>query len=206
MDPNGDGDLTDGIDGWRLDVANEVPDQFWVDWHQLVRSLNPAAYTVAEIWTDARNYLARTGFTATMNYHGFAFPVKGFLIDGQQGPREFAAELAARRDQYPLATRYALQNLIDSHDTDRVASMVVNAGKHEYLRAERFDYDVGERVSSRSFPDYDVSKPTPRQREFQRLVALFQMTYVGPPMIYYGTEAGMWGGDDPDDLHADGLE
>ncbi len=199
MDPNGDGDVTDGVDGWRLDVANEVPDQFWVDWHQLVRSLNPAAYTVAEIWTDARSYLARTGFNATMNYHGFAFPVKGFLIDGRLGAREFVNELAARRDQYPRATRYALQNLIDSHDTDRVASMIVNAGKHEYLRAERFDYDVGERVSSRSFADYDISKPTPRQREIQRLVALFQMTYVGPPMIYYGTETGMWGGDDPDD-------
>ena len=36
-------------------------------------------------------------------------------------------------------------------------------------------------------------------RRVQRLVALLQMTYVGPPMIYYGTEAGMWGADDPCD-------
>ncbi|MEM7313340.1 MAG: alpha-glucosidase C-terminal domain-containing protein, partial [Planctomycetota bacterium] len=80
-----------------------------------------------------------------------------------------------------------------------LASMIVNAGKAEYLRPARFDYDVGERASSRHYPDYDVSKPTEKHRRIQRLVALWQMTYVGPPMIYYGTEAGMWGGDDPDD-------
>ena len=54
MDPNGDGDPSDGIDGWRLDVANEVPTGFWRDWHALVRKINPQAYTVAEIWDDAR--------------------------------------------------------------------------------------------------------------------------------------------------------
>jgi glycosidase len=44
-----------------------------------------------------------------------------------------------------------------------------------------------------------VEAPDAAGREIQRLVALFQMTYVGPPMIYYGTESGMWGADDPDD-------
>ncbi len=77
--------------------------------------------------------------------------------------------------------------------------MIVNAGKAEYLRPARFDYDVGERCSSRHYPEYDVSKPTEAHRRIQRLIALWQMTYVGPPMVYYGTEAGMWGGDDPDD-------
>ncbi len=56
MDPNGDGDPTDGIDGWRLDVANEVPPQFWKDWNTLVRELNPEAYTVGEYWGDARQH------------------------------------------------------------------------------------------------------------------------------------------------------
>ena len=93
--------------------------------------------------------------------------------------------------------QYALQNLMDSHDTDRLASMIVNAGRRPYSQPDRFDYDIN--VSPRYVKDYDVRKPTERERRVQRLVALLQMTYVGPPMIYYGTEAGMWGADDPCD-------
>ncbi len=93
--------------------------------------------------------------------------------------------------------QYALQNLMDSHDTDRLASMIVNAGQRPYSQPSRFDYDTG--VSPRYVPGYEVRKPNDRERRMQRLVALLQMTYVGPPMIYYGTEAGMWGADDPCD-------
>ncbi|MFQ5632992.1 MAG: hypothetical protein ACE5I1_29840, partial [bacterium] len=89
-------------------------------------------------------------------------------------------------------------NLVDSHDTDRIASMIVNADRAPYRQAERFDYDVSERVSPRYWADYQVRRPNERERRIQRLAALMQMTYVGPPMIYYGTESGMWGGDDPD--------
>jgi glycosidase len=92
-----------------------------------------------------------------------------------------------------------LQNLIDSHDTDRLASMIVNARKEGFTEPARFDYDWGDRVSPRRTDQYDVSAPDDRDRLIQRLVALFQMTYVGAPMIYYGDEAGMWGADDPDD-------
>jgi glycosidase len=199
MDPNGDGDPCDGIDGWRLDVANEVPDQFWVEWNRHVRALNPQAYTVAEIWVDASKYLERCGFSATMNYHGFAFLTKGFLIDGGMSPSAFAESLQARAADHAPQVRYALQNLIDSHDTDRVASMIVNARPDQYQEPARFDYDIGERASARYDPGYDVRKPDEEDRAIQRLVALFQFSYVGAPMIYYGTEAGMWGGDDPDD-------
>ena len=93
--------------------------------------------------------------------------------------------------------QYALQNLMDSHDTDRLASMIVNAGRRPYSQPERFDYDIN--VSPRNVPTYDVRKPNDAERRMQRLVALLQMTYVGPPMIYYGDEAGMWGADDPCD-------
>ena len=49
--------------------------------HALARQINPQCYTVAEIWDDAQRFLDEGRFSATMNYHGFAFPVKGFLID-----------------------------------------------------------------------------------------------------------------------------
>ena len=196
MDPDGDGDPSDGIDGWRLDVANEVPPRFWSEWNHFVRAINPQAYTVAEIWTDAGEYLRRCGFSATMNYYGFAFPVKGFLLDGTLPASEFVIQLSARRNEHDPGVQFALQNLIDSHDTDRLASMIVNA-TGTYEKADRFDYDHG--GSPRQNQRYNVAKPNQRHRAIQRLAALFQMTYVGAPMIYYGTESGMWGGDDPDD-------
>ena len=200
MDPDGDGDPSDGIDGWRLDVANEVPNGFWRDWNRRVRELNPQAYTVAEFWEAAGDYLADCGFSSTMNYHGFAYPVKGFLIDGRMKASDFARSLEQRLRSHPRAVQYGLLNLVDSHDTDRLASMIVNADhRWPYLNPGRFDYDVGERVSPRWFPDYDVRLPRASHRRLQRLVALFQLTYVGAPMIYYGTEVGMDGGDDPDD-------
>ncbi len=196
MDPDGDGDPSDGIDGWRLDVTNEVPVGFWADWNAYVRELNPNAYTVTELWQDASEMIVQGGFSATMNYYAFAFPVKAFLIDfGLEAP-EFVRLLDERRNRYPVAVQYAMQNLIDSHDTDRLASMIVNRNPADVHR-EQFGYDRD--VSPRHNPDYDVQAPDATDRAIQRLVALFQMTYVGAPMIYYGTEAGMWGADDPDD-------
>lgn len=200
MDPNGDGDPEDGIDGWRLDVATESPLGFWREWHQVVRSLNPDAYTVAEHWDDAAGFIAEGGFSATMNYHGFAFPTKGFLIDGVLSPSGAASMLQDRLDEYPVRTRHALLTLIDSHDTDRVASMIVNASRERpYVQPERYDYDVSERVSPRNWDGYDIRKPNARERRIQRMVALLQATFPGAPMFYYGAETGMWGGDDPCD-------
>lgn len=196
MDPNGDGNPEDGIDGWRLDVAPDVPIKFWADWNAHVRTLNPDAYTVSEVWHEASEFLQEGGFSATMNYHAFAFPVKGFLIDNLIPASEFMALIDDRRQSFPASMQFAMQNLIDSHDTDRLASMIVNA-KSQYAIPERYDYDHD--VSPRWYEPYDVRKPNARERDIQKLVALMQMTTVGAPMIYYGTEAGMWGADDPDD-------
>jgi glycosidase len=197
MDPNGDGDPSDGVDGWRLDVANEVPNGFWSDWNTLVRELNPQAYTVGEFWDNARQHLIEGHFSGTMNYHGFAYLVKGYLIDGTLTPHDFGQELVARLAEYPRAMQFAMQNLVDSHDTERVGSMIVNAVDKPYLQPHKFDYDVSERASPRYAHDYDVRKPDERELRIQQLVALMQMTFVGPPMVYYGDEVGMWGPDDP---------
>jgi len=199
MDPNGDGDPSDGVDGWRLDVAEEVPKGFWREWNAHVREINPEAYTVSEVWEDASGYLEETGFSATMNYHGFAFPVKGFLIDRAIEPSRFAELLLERRSAHPPRVRGALQNLIGSHDTPRLATMVVNRADTGYAQPGRFDYDNGAVVDLRKSPDYKVRAPTAEEQRLQRLITLFQMTYVGAPMIYHGDEAGMWGADDPDD-------
>ncbi|MEM1096241.1 MAG: glycoside hydrolase family 13 protein [Bacteroidota bacterium] len=198
MDPNGDGDPSDGIDGWRLDVAEEVPTGFWADWNAHVRRLNPDAYTVAEVWAPAQHFLDEGGFSATMNYHAFALPVKAFLIDEQVTAERFADLLDEGREAYGTARQTALLNLVDSHDTDRVASMIVNA-KASYRDPEWFDYDRDVSPRNAEHYDYAVRAPDDAERAVQRMVALMQFAYPGAPMLYYGTEAGMWGADDPDD-------
>ncbi len=199
MDPDGDGNTADGIDGWRLDVANELPDKFWRDWNAHVFAINPQAITVPEIWKDAAQYLVDTGFSATMNYWAFAEPAKGFLVDGAVKPSKFAEELNARRDKYPAPVQLAVWNVIDSHDTPRLAQMIVNRNATgRYKQADRFDYNEPGTISARDNNQYQVRKPNDEERAIQKLVALFQTTYVGAPIIYYGDETGVWGGQDPD--------
>ena len=195
MQPRGNRD--DGIDGWRLDVAEERPAKFWADWNALVRQLNPNAYTTAEIWQNAAELVKKGGFSASMNYNAFAIPLKGFLIDNNVAPSKFAQLLDQRRKQFPPATAAVMQNLIDSHDTDRLASMIVNGEGAVYPNAD--DIVFNKNNDPRSSQTYDLRKPNERERNIQRLIILFQMTYVGAPMIYYGDEAGMWGATDPDD-------
>ena len=132
-----------------------------------------------------------------MNYNAFAIPVKGFLIDNNRRAIEIRRASGKPRQQIPPATAAVMQNLVDSHDTDRLASMIVNGEGTVY------DGNPGNRIQSKQqstgIPKIQIRKPNERERNIQRLVVLLQMDYVGAPMIYYGDEAGMWGGGDPDD-------
>ncbi len=190
MDPNGDGDPSDGIDGWRLDVPQDIPAPFWVEWCRLVRSINPQAYIVGEIWDQADGWLDGKRFDAVMNYR-FADPATAWISHGKRKltVSELDRRLADLRMAYPQQVTYVLQNLVDSHDTDRLASMIQNPDR---------EYDKMNRPQSDN-PSYDNSRPTPAAYRRARLMAFLQMTYVGAPMIYYGDEAGMWGADDPTD-------
>ncbi len=186
MDPNGDGDPSDGIDGWRLDVASEVGKRFWKEWHAHVKDINPEAITVAEIWTeDATEYINAEMFNSVMNYR-VTYPVVDYFFDNEITAGEFVQQLRAVYESYPEEANFVFQNLLDSHDTPRVASQVFNP-------TTQYDHEVKPRDG------YDVRKPTEEERRIQKLAAVFQYTYVGAPMIYYGTESGMWGADDPDD-------
>ena len=106
-----------------------MPVEFWTEWNEYVRTINPEAFTMAEIWDEASSFLKEGKFSSTMNYFGFAYPVKGFVIDGQLTQSEAIRQLDAVQQLSASATQFALLNLIDSHDTDRVASMIVNAGQ-----------------------------------------------------------------------------
>jgi glycosidase len=189
MDPNNDGDPSDGIDGWRLDVAREVPIGFWKDWRKLVKSINPNAIIVGELWELSPDFISENGvFDALMNYN-FAFAVNEFFIANKKQIKvsEFIEKLKEIDLTYPERYLDVIQNLVDSHDTDRLLSMIINPDRG-------YDRDADERN-----PNYSPAKPDSIHYEVQKLIALFQMTYRGAPMIYYGDEVGMWGADDPHD-------
>ncbi len=188
MDPDGDGDPRDGIDGWRLDVPNEVAAPFWVQWRKLVKSLNPDAYISGEIWERADPWLDGQHFDAVMNYE-FARPTTAWVFNRKQriSPSEIDRRLRTLRLAYPLEATLVLQNLLDSHDTDRVASMALNPDR-PYNELNRPQLEG---------VTYDNEKPGAAEYARARLAALVQMTYVGAPMIWYGDEAGLWGAADP---------
>lgn len=198
MDPNGDGDPADGIDGWRLDVADMMPLAFWREFRTWVRKINPNAYLTGEVWWEdwkndkmynAAPWLQGDAFDAVMNYRWAREACRFFIDDKNRiSPSGFMTRLDSLRREYPQDATSVLMNLMDSHDTDRLSSRIVNPDL-------AYDHDVGVNDNR----DYLVRKPTPDDVRIQKLVALFQMTYVGAPMIYYGDEAGMWGADDPDD-------
>jgi glycosidase len=187
MDPDGDGDPSDGIDGWRLDVPNEVPMAFWHEWCAFVRKINPDAYITGEIWHRADPWLDGRAFDAVMNYE-FCKPAIQWVLDRKNRitASELDRRLAELRLAYPAECTYVMQNLLDSHDTDRVASMARNPDR-EYNQKNR----------EQEVLTYDASKPDAEHYRRVRLLALLQMTYVGAPMVWYGTEVGMWGSGDP---------
>jgi len=103
-------------------------------------------------------------------------------------PSGFLGRIAELAYTYPPQVAFAMQNLYNSHDTDRLASMFVNPDRN---------YDQHNRLQDGDA--YLTRKPVSFERRRQKQAVVFQMTYVGAPMIYYGDEAGMWGPDDPSD-------
>jgi glycosidase len=197
MDPNGDGNPEDGVDGWRLDASEKVGLNFWREFRKHVRQINPQAYIVGEIWWEdwpnnkifnPRPWLDGDAFDAVMNYH-WTVAMKNFFIDRKNKirPTSFVQRLAQNR-QNENGRSAVMLNLVDSHDTDRLSSMVLNPD-------EWFDH----RCNVRDNRDYQIRKPADAERAAQKLALVFQMTCIGVPSVYYGDEAGMWGGDDPDE-------
>jgi len=183
------GNPANGVDGFRLDVIEEIPAPFWKEWHSLVKASKPEAVTVAEIWGDAAPWVKDGRVDSTMNYQ-FAQAAARFFIDRRTAisGRAFAARLRRLLASYAPQKAQILLNLVDSHDTDRVASMILNP-----------DRDYNRKAGPRDNPGYDVGGPGAAARRIQMQIAAFQIVFAGAPMVYYGDEAGMWGAQDPDD-------
>jgi len=196
MDPNGDGNPEDGIDGWRLDVAFCVAHPFWKDWHRHVKSINPEAYLTAEVIDPIKvlkPYLQGDEFDAVMNYN-FAFTCAEYFIAEKDRitTQKFDERLRELREAFHKPIAFVQQNLLDSHDSNRIGSHIVNRNLWNYR-----DWSNYHKISKGNNPAYDTRKPSADELQIQKLCAIFQMTYLGAPMIYYGDEVGMWGANDP---------
>ncbi|MFC5529363.1 alpha-glycosidase [Cohnella yongneupensis] len=111
-----------GVDGWRLDVANEVDHRFWRSFRDVVKRANPEAYILGEIWHDSLPWLAGDQFDAVMNYP-FTEAVLDFAVRGTRDGKQFADLVGYLQAAYPQQATEAAFNLLGSHDTPRLLTL-----------------------------------------------------------------------------------
>ncbi|MGG3956165.1 alpha-glycosidase [Bhargavaea massiliensis] len=107
------------IDGWRLDVANEVDHQFWREFRQAVKAIKPDVYILGEIWHDAMPWLRGDQFDAVMNYP-FTNGALNYFAKGNVRASEFAYTIVNVLHNYPHNVNEVAFNLLGSHDTPRI--------------------------------------------------------------------------------------
>ncbi|MFT8708934.1 MAG: glycoside hydrolase family 13 protein [Sporolactobacillus sp.] len=148
------------IDGWRLDVANEVDHAFWKKFHEAVLAVKSDVYIVGEVWHNAWNWLQGDEFHSVMNYP-LTQSILGFFCEDSLTASETMYTVNAHFMTYEQPVNEVTFNLLDSHDTARV---LTKAGGD-------------------------------KERVKEALVFLFAQ--AGAPCLYYGTEIGIDGDNDP---------
>jgi cyclomaltodextrinase / maltogenic alpha-amylase / neopullulanase len=113
------------IDGWRLDVANEVDHQFWREFRQAVKSIKPDLYILGEIWHDSMPWLRGDQFDAVMNYP-FTNGALRFFAKNEVKASEFANIITNVLHSYPNNVNEVAFNLLGSHDTPRILTICNN--------------------------------------------------------------------------------
>jgi len=114
--------MSRGIDGWRLDVADGLSHDFWKAWRKLVKSNNPDAYIVGEIWDNASPWLRGDEFDGVMNYR-FRGACVGYLALDNRNVIQCDSILEDMQTSYPAGSQAMLWNLIGSHDTERFLTL-----------------------------------------------------------------------------------
>lgn len=182
--------LRAGAAAWRLDVADELPDEFIDALSAATTAEKPDALVLGEVWEDASNkcaygqrrrYLLGGQLDTVMNYP-FRSAIIGFLTG--QKPSDMMELILSVLENYPPQVIRLLMNHIGTHDTERILTAL-----------------VGEPSDGRDRQWQSAQKLSPEQREkglsLLRLASLMQYTLPGVPSLYYGDEAGMEGCRDP---------
>lgn len=110
------------IDGWRLDVANEVDHSFWREFRNAVKAVKPDAYILGEIWHDSMPWLQGDQFDAVMNYP-LTTAVTEYFAKENITASAFANSLTSVRNLYPETVNNVQFNLLGSHDTPRILTL-----------------------------------------------------------------------------------
>lgn len=182
--------LRAGASGWRLDVADELPDLFLDRLTAAAKEEDPEAMVLGEVWEDASNksaygvrrrYLLGGQLDSVMNYP-FRDAILGFLLGGE--PQAFKEAVENIVENYPRPCLRLLMNHIGTHDTERAITVL-----------------GGEPAGSRGreWQSAQVMSPARREVGVQRLklAAMIQYILPGVPCVYYGDEAGLEGYRDP---------
>lgn len=191
--PNGD--ISKGIDGFRLDVADQIGLGFWRDFRKHVRSVKPDAFLIGEVWweqfpdhlMDPAPYTQGDIFDAVMFYHTYRaaryfFARTDFEIDAAQ----FKDSLEFEWNRLRPANRYAMMNVSSTADAPRLLTDFYNPNKYKL------------NVNPAEDPNYKSGKPDADTYQRLRLYLIHLYTSIGAPQIFNGEEMGMWGAFDPD--------
>lgn len=179
-----------GISGWRLDVADEFPDEFLDRIRLAAKHYDKDALIIGEVWEDAttkfsyntrRRYFLGKQLDSVMNY-----PWKDAIINfvKHKDAKKFSLEILKLVENYPAPALDSLMNLLDSHDTERVITLLA--------------FDNPEEVPVNERPGYKLSaEKYSKACELLKFASFIQFTLPGVPSIYYGDEIGMYGFRDP---------
>ena len=178
-----------GADGWRLDVADELPDDFITEIRRAMEEEKPGAVLIGEVWEDGSNKIAydrRRRYLLGRETHGlmnypFRTAALAWLLGGDAGA--FRESMEEIREHYPFPAFYSAMNFLGTHDTPRILTLLGEepVPESKEARAEARLSPAGYRLA--------------RQRLMLGTLLLY--AFPGSPTVYYGDEAGMQGYEDP---------
>ena len=181
--------LRAGADGWRLDVADELPDWFLEKIRAAMEETKPGSVLIGEVWEDGSNkisYSQRRRYLLGSETHGLMnYPFRTALLAwlGGGDADNFRESMETLRENYPPAAFFSAMNFLGTHDTPRILTL---------LGTREIPGDKAARAAYRLLP-WERAEGIAKLR----LAALVLFTFPGSPMIYYGDEAGMEGFEDP---------